>query len=291
MAAINIRFINAIHISERQTGKQLVLHTLAGERDSETLLYSRYGHRASANEEGSHVRPANSQELCDEGSKNAAGENGDPLSRISQMEAKNKRATPCERDPLSLLQIMARPAGIEPTTPWFVAKYSIQLSYGREERDYNTRKTVCETCTLTSSQQVTAATSLAGTGHGLLHESAAGARGAPPATAGADGAHHPAGGLRHGDAHPARLRAAGPGRAVAQARGPDLAARPRRGPARKSGPADRRWTSATSSRQGQAKSEQKTDVVEHRPERSALWRRQGAEFVKLCNHCSAACGE
>ena len=26
---------------------------------------------------------------------------------------------------------MARLAGIEPTTPWFVAKYSIQLSYSR----------------------------------------------------------------------------------------------------------------------------------------------------------------
>ena len=39
--------------------------------------------------------------------------------------------------PFCLLLIMARLAGIEPTTPWFVAKYSIQLSYSREEKDYS----------------------------------------------------------------------------------------------------------------------------------------------------------
>ena len=30
---------------------------------------------------------------------------------------------------------MVRLAGIEPTTPWFVAKYSIQLSYSRTASD------------------------------------------------------------------------------------------------------------------------------------------------------------
>ena len=31
---------------------------------------------------------------------------------------------------------MARPAGLEPTTPWFEARCSIQLSYGRPTTDY-----------------------------------------------------------------------------------------------------------------------------------------------------------
>jgi len=32
---------------------------------------------------------------------------------------------------------LVRLAGIEPTTPWFVAKYSIQLSYSREDTQYS----------------------------------------------------------------------------------------------------------------------------------------------------------
>ncbi len=32
---------------------------------------------------------------------------------------------------------LVRLAGIEPTTPWFVAKYSIQLSYSRERQNYS----------------------------------------------------------------------------------------------------------------------------------------------------------
>jgi hypothetical protein len=39
-----------------------------------------------------------------------------------------KKARPCD---LAFFCILARLAGIEPTTPWFVAKYSIQLSYSR----------------------------------------------------------------------------------------------------------------------------------------------------------------
>ena len=34
------------------------------------------------------------------------------------------------------LVVLVRLAGIEPTTPWFVAKYSIQLSYSRRSHDY-----------------------------------------------------------------------------------------------------------------------------------------------------------
>jgi transcription elongation factor GreB len=37
---------------------------------------------------------------------------------------------------LQPFELLVRLAGIEPTTPWFVAKYSIQLSYSREKQNY-----------------------------------------------------------------------------------------------------------------------------------------------------------
>ena len=47
---------------------------------------------------------------------------------------KPKRDQTLRSDP----SYMVRLAGIEPTTPWFVAKYSIQLSYSRERQNYST---------------------------------------------------------------------------------------------------------------------------------------------------------
>ena len=38
---------------------------------------------------------------------------------------------------LQTFVLLVRLAGFEPTTPWFVAKYSIQLSYSRRERNYS----------------------------------------------------------------------------------------------------------------------------------------------------------
>jgi hypothetical protein len=38
---------------------------------------------------------------------------------------------------------MARPEGFEPPTAWFVARYSIQLSYGRLETDVNYTEKLC----------------------------------------------------------------------------------------------------------------------------------------------------
>ena len=52
-------------------------------------------------------------------------------------QPKEKRATSCEMTRSSRTEILVRLAGIEPTTPWFVAKYSIQLSYSREALHYS----------------------------------------------------------------------------------------------------------------------------------------------------------
>ncbi len=51
----------------------------------------------------------------------------------------NKTAQRFRRWAVHLKQMLVRLAGIEPTTPWFVAKYSIQLSYSREGAKYTTR--------------------------------------------------------------------------------------------------------------------------------------------------------
>jgi hypothetical protein len=44
---------------------------------------------------------------------------------------KENGLAPFGANPLILFLLLARLAGFEPTTPWFVAKYSIQLSYSR----------------------------------------------------------------------------------------------------------------------------------------------------------------
>ena len=50
-----------------------------------------------------------------------------------QANSKNKPESRKPRKPFDFRGVyLVRLAGIEPTTPWFVAKYSIQLSYSRE---------------------------------------------------------------------------------------------------------------------------------------------------------------
>src|SRR3954452_18091027 len=58
---------------------------------------------------------------------------------------KSRKVTQKEKQPgrakhpscQSRTEILVRLAGFEPTTPWFVAKYSIQLSYSREGPEYS----------------------------------------------------------------------------------------------------------------------------------------------------------
>ena len=57
------------------------------------------------------------------------------LTKVLTKWPKNQKGLQAET--CNPLIILVRLAGIEPTTPWFVAKYSIQLSYSREKQNYS----------------------------------------------------------------------------------------------------------------------------------------------------------
>src|SRR5579862_1583086 len=61
----------------------------------------------------------------------------DPMTPAKLALASKKRAEMKRACGVQALEFLARPAGFEPTTPWFVARYSIQLSYGRVGRNYS----------------------------------------------------------------------------------------------------------------------------------------------------------
>ena len=56
-----------------------------------------------------------------------------PRTSNANKDTEKKKGTRFSSSPLNLVRL----AGIEPTTPWFVAKYSIQLSYSREKQNYS----------------------------------------------------------------------------------------------------------------------------------------------------------
>jgi hypothetical protein len=62
------------------------------------------------------------------------------LTKLLTKSSKNQKGLQTEI--CNPLFYMVRLAGIEPTTPWFVAKYSIQLSYSREKRNYSITLTI-----------------------------------------------------------------------------------------------------------------------------------------------------
>ena len=62
------------------------------------------------------------------------GERGDYLGQLRAADRGGTKQKRGHRSSALFYASLARLAGFEPTTPWFVAKYSIQLSYRREGR-------------------------------------------------------------------------------------------------------------------------------------------------------------
>lgn len=101
------------------TGQRLLNATTAAARQTPR--------RVARRRHGIGVRSGSSAGLCTVGQQ--------PL----RPSALHPPLTPAKENGLALdranpLLLLVRLAGIEPTTPWFVAKYSIQLSYSRELR-------------------------------------------------------------------------------------------------------------------------------------------------------------
>ena len=56
-----------------------------------------------------------------------------PIDRSHKIQTRTRSVPATLESGAQFCTEMVRPEGFEPPTPWFVAKYSIQLSYGRTD--------------------------------------------------------------------------------------------------------------------------------------------------------------